>query len=263
MPEITKHKPGNFCWLDLATTDPEAAKQFYAQLFDWSVEDMPAGEGMTYTFLRRRGKDVAALSLMDKAQQDQGVPPYWFTYVAVEKADEAVKKAASLGGTPLLDAFDVLDAGRMSIIQDPTGAMFGLWEPKQHTGAGLVYEPGSLCWNELLTNDPAKAETFYRGLFGWGKRMMDLGGGREYTVYENGGEPTAGMMKITPDMGPTPSNWLPYFSVTDCDGAAAQVEKLGGEVMVPPTDVPDTGRFAVARDPQGAAFAFIKMNAPA
>lgn len=263
MPEITKHRPGNFCWLDLATTDTAAAKTFYSRLFDWTMEDMPAGEGMTYTILYRGGKDVAGLSLMQKEQRDQGVPPYWFTYVAVEDAVAAAKKAASLGGALLADAFDVMDAGRMAIVQDPTGAVFGMWEPKSHIGTRLIGEPGSLAWTELMTTDTAKAEAFYRGLFGWGKNVMDMGEAGIYTVYQNGGEPAAGMMKITPDMGPMPPNWMAYFAVPDCDATAKQITTLGGTICVPPTDIPNVGRFGTAQDPQGAAFAFITMIPPA
>jgi len=122
MPEVTKHDPGRFCWIELATTDPEAAKRFYGDLFDWSAEDRPAGEGMLYTMLRLHGKEVGGLYRLDDQRRQAGVPPHWFTYVLVKSADESAKKAASLGGTVVQEAFDVMDVGRMAVIQDPTGA---------------------------------------------------------------------------------------------------------------------------------------------
>src|SRR5262245_47119948 len=166
MPEVTKHNPGTFCWVELATTDPAAAKRFYGDLFDWSVEDMPAGEGMTYTMLKLGGKNAGALYHLDEDRRKAGVPPHWFTYVAVTSADESAKKAASLGGTVVQQPFDVMDVGRMAVLQDPTGAHFAVWEPKRHHGTGIVGEPGSHVWTELLTTDTKKAGDFYSKLFG-------------------------------------------------------------------------------------------------
>ena len=266
MPEITKHQPGTFCWLTLNTSDAAGAKKFYSNLFDWATEDVPAGEGMTYTLLRMRGRDVAGLSQMDPSQCAPGQeppPPHWFTFVAARSAAETARKAGSLGGTIMMEAADVLDVGRMAVIQDPSGGIFGLWEPLAHPGAGVMNEPGSLCWTELMTHDPAKADVFYRGLFGWSKQTMDMGAPDPYTMFEHGGRPAAGMMKITPDMGPMPSNWMVYFQVNDCEHTAKRVGELGGQILVPPSDAPGVGRFAVAQDPQGAVFAFIRMNPPA
>ncbi|HET9234968.1 MAG TPA: VOC family protein, partial [Candidatus Eisenbacteria bacterium] len=164
MPEVSKHKPGMFCWIELATTDPAGAKRFYSELFGWAANDMPAGEGMTYTMLQLGGKDVGGLYRMQPEQEQGGVPPHWFTYVAVGSADDAAKKAASLGATVIMPPFDVLDVGRMAALQDPTGAHFAVWEARRHSGTGIVGEPGTHCWTELMTTDTRKAGEFYNKL---------------------------------------------------------------------------------------------------
>jgi hypothetical protein len=249
MPQVTKHAPGSFCWPELATTDAEGAKAFYGGLFGWTATDSPAGPDMVYTMLKLRGLDAGALYGMDSKQQ-QGVPPHWNAYVAVENADESAEKAKSLGGTVVMGPFDVMDVGRMAIIKDPTGATFCLWQARKHIGVGVKNEPGALTWCELDTRDLAKAKAFYTALFGWTTKDSP-----EYTEWMLGGEPIGGMMSIPKEWGDVPPSWLTYFAVADADATAAKAKELGGKVIVPPMDIPGTGRFSVLADPQGAVFA--------
>jgi len=261
MPEVTSHAPGNFCWIELATNDPEGAKKFYSAVFGWEADDTPAGPDMVYTMLRIRGLDVAAMYKLGAEEAAAGIPPHWNSYIAVASADEAAKKAASLGGKVIVDAFDVMEHGRMAVIQDPLGAAFCVWQAKAHFGVKLVGETGTFGWDELWTTDRKKAAEFYTGLFGWKTKGGDetLAGG-PYTEWINGGQSIGGMMEITPEMGPVPPNWLPYFMVDDCNASADKAKALGGKLFVPPTDIPTVGRFSVVADPQGAMFAIIKLS---
>jgi predicted enzyme related to lactoylglutathione lyase len=262
MPEVTSHVPGSFCWIELNTSDPAAAKKFYSGLFNWEAEDMPAGPDMVYTMLKIRGLEIGAMCGLQPEQKAHGIPPHWMSYVAVESADDAAKKAASLGGTVMADAFDVMDVGRMAIIQDPQGATFCVWQAKAHIGAKLVGETGTFGWDELWTTDRKKATEFYKGLFGWGAKEGDMGGMGVYTEWQNGGQSIGGMLEIAPEMGPVPPNWLPYFMVEDCNATTDKAAASGGKVSVPPTDIPNVGRFSVIQDPQGAMFAIIKLTGP-
>lgn len=256
--EMTAYSPGTFCWTDLATTDPGAAKKFYSELLGVTVKE--AEGGVPYTLLQLKGKDVAGLSELMKEQKEQGIPPHWLSYVSVSNADEAAEKAKSLGGKILMKAFDVMTIGRMAVLQDPTGAVFAVWQPKEHIGARYFGEPGSLCWNELMTTNTDAAGSFYTQLFNWTAETTPMGPGMVYTVFKRSNQPLAGMMAITKDMGPVPPNWMVYFAVDDCDQRAKLAEKLGAKTLVPPTDIPNTGRFATFMDPQGAAFAIIKLT---
>jgi predicted enzyme related to lactoylglutathione lyase len=259
MQETTAYKPGTFCWIELATTDGEAAKKFYTELFGWTATDNPMSADMIYTTLHLDGKAVGALYGMPPDMKNQGIPPNWLSYVATANADETAAKAKELGATVLQEPFDVMTFGKMSVIKDPTGAVFAIWQAGTSKGAGIFNVPGSLCWNELMTTDTAKDGEFYAGLFGWGKETMNMGP-MEYTMFSNDGRGAGGMLKITPEMGPIPPNWLGYFAVDDCDAKVKKATELGAKVMKPADDIPGIGRFAILIDPQGAAFPIIKLD---
>jgi len=249
------HAPGSFCWIELATTDGPGAKKFYSELFGWEAEDSPVGPGMVYTMLRLNGKDVGAL--FEKGETMKDMPTYWASYISVASADETVAKAKALGGSIMKEAFDVMDVGRMAVIADPTGAHFCVWQPKKHQGIGIKGEPNSLTWNELLTNDTAKASDFYTKLFGWVAQTH--GQPTPYTEFMNGDTHAGGMMQIQPAWGPVPPHWGIYFAVEDTDAAFAKATSLGATAIVPPMDIEKVGRFATIKDPQGAVFSIIKL----
>jgi len=252
-----KHPAGNFCWFELGTSDQNAAKEFYIGLFGWRFNDspLPPEMGGVYTTLMKVDKDVGAMYQL--SPQHQGAPPHWMLYVAVDSADETAAKVAELGGEALFPPFDVMEHGRMAIFKDPTGATLSIWESKAHFGADLVGAPGSACWGELATTDVKRAGAFYSSLFGWS--MKESTDAMPYTEFSNQGQPIGGMM---PTQGPQyqsiPPHWMVYFAVDDCDAAAEKAKELGGELCVPPTDIPKVGRFAVVQDPQGAVFSIFK-----
>jgi predicted enzyme related to lactoylglutathione lyase len=262
MPTVTTHAPGTFCWLDLAAHDAEAAKRFYTQLFGWEAADNRYGpdEGDVYTMYRLGGKDVAASYGMDPNQKMMGMPSAWLCYVAVADAGAAAAQARSLGATVVADAFDVMDSGRMALVQDPTGALIALWQPNTHRGMGLRDEAGTAGWFELATNDTARAKEFYTALFGWTASTMDTG--VEYTVFHGPTGMAGGMYGITKEMGEMPPCWLPYFVVDGTEAAIGTAKELGGAVLHGPMDMPGVGRTALLQDPQGAAFYVITLAAP-
>ncbi|HKO95808.1 MAG TPA: VOC family protein [Pyrinomonadaceae bacterium] len=261
MQEIPGFAPGTFCWVELGTSDGEAAKKFYTELFGWTFQDNPIGPDMVYTMLQQDGKDVGALYKLMPDMVAQGVPPHWLSYVSVASADESAAKAKDAGGTLMKEPFDVMTHGRMAVVQDPAGAVFALWQAGTHSGAGIYNVPGSFCWNELATTDTAKAGDFYTKLFGWIKDVQNFGP-MEYTMFVNGERPAGGMYKMPAEMGNIPPHWLVYFAVDDCDASAQKATDLGATIMAPPSDIPGIGRFAIVVDPQGAAFAIIKLENP-
>jgi len=254
--EFNAHAPGTFSWVELATTNQQAGVQFYRSLFGWGLNESPMGPDETYSMFTLRDREVAAAYTMRPEEQQAGVPPHWNLYVTVADVDASAKHAQELGGTVLAPPFDVMDVGRMAVIQDPTGATFCLWTAKTHIGAKILSEPGSLCWSELATRDTKAAEAFYTSLFGWTPKHAAPGSPMEYTEFHHDGRPSVGMMPM-PEMVPAhvPSHWMPYFAVADCDLAAETARQLGADVVVAPQDIPTTGRFSVLRDPQGAMFA--------
>jgi len=251
MGERTQYTPGTFSWADLATTDQPAARSFYSDLFGWSATENPVGEGSSYSMMSIDGKDVAAIATQPQQQRDAGAPPAWNSYITVESADQALERAKELGGTVHAPAFDVFEAGRMGVVQDPQGAFFMVWEPKAHIGASLVNAHGALSWDELASSDMKASAGFYSQLFGWTVEPVE---GMQFpymTIKNAAGRNNGG---IRPTMDSEPPNWLVYFGVDELKAVVSKVGELGGGTISGPMDI-GVGSIAVVRDPQGAVFA--------
>jgi predicted enzyme related to lactoylglutathione lyase len=254
MGERTHYEPGTFCWVGLATSDPAAAERFYTSLLGWEAKELSRGEAGTYTMLRRSAHDVAILYRQQPEARAAGAPPHWTSYISVVDADATAARAGELGGAAVFrEPFDVLDAGRVAAISDPTGAIVSLWQPRSRIGATLVNEVGTLCWNELATTDVERAKLFFGELFGWDYETDDRG----YVSITNAGRRNGGIRGQTGDERGIPPNWLPYFKVEDADAAARQAEQRGGRRQRPMSDI-GIGRFASIADPQGAEFAVVQ-----
>lgn len=258
MPKKESYAEGTPNWVDLQSTDPEAAKTFYSGLFGWRFDDMPVPGGSAYSMALKDGEFVTALSAQAPQVAEQGLPSLWNTYIAVDDVDSATKTAAESGGTVLMEPFDVMDAGRMSVVADPTGAVVSFWQANQHVGAALVNEPGTLIWNELLTDDGETAYAFYGKVLGVTTEVTDMGTG-PYTLLKVGGEMVAGSM--APSMEGLPNHWHVYFAVEDMDASLEKVRQLGGQVINGPMPTP-IGPMATISDPQGAVFSLFQPSTP-
>jgi uncharacterized protein len=261
MSERTEYAPGTPSWTDLATPDLAASQQFYGALFGWDFESQDTGSPENpYVMARQRGKDIAGMMTLSPDMQAGGMPPVWSTYVTVTDVEASTAKAKELGGAVLSGPMDVMDAGRMSVLADPPGAVFCIWEPKASIGAQLVNEPFSMSWNELVSTDLDAAKAFYAGLFGWNGQTQEMEGGMQYTVWLLGEGGVGGAMD--PPMPGMPSFWGVYFAVEDCDATVAKAKELGASVVSGPMDIPEIGRFATMSDPQGAMFSVVKNAGP-
>ena len=257
--QVVKNYPdGVFSWVDLGTTNSEGAKSFYGDLFGWSFLDVPTSSGVIYSMAQLEGYMVAGLGPMDPESQAQGVPPHWTSYVKHNDVDAVAARAADAGGVVMMPPFDVDESGRMTIIQDPTGAMFGVWQPGTHIGAQLVNIPNTLVWNELQTRDIDEAQAFYSTVFDWTYQTDAQG----YVLCKADDRIQAGMMAMTEDMADVPPNWTHYFLVEDAEAFVEETKKLGGNVIVPPTSAGEIGDFSVLQDPQGAVFSVMRYDQP-
>jgi uncharacterized protein len=252
-----RYEPGTFCWVELATTDPAGAKAFYTGLFGWEAEDVPAGEGATYTLLRLDGDEVCGLYALDAARREAGVQPHWLSHVSVEDAEAVASRSRELGGTVEGGVVDVGEHGRFAIVRDPSGANLVAWETGAGGGARRVNDPGCMTWNELQTREPERMAAYYAELFGWKMEAQREDANLAYVVIKNGGKSNGGIMPVTEQQGDAPSFWLAYFTVASSDDAAARTQELGGRVYAGPMNI-GAGRIAVLADPQGAAFAIFE-----
>jgi predicted enzyme related to lactoylglutathione lyase len=246
-------------WIDLSSTDPAGARDYYAKLFGWKAEPEkdPAAGG--YAIARLEGKDVAGIG----GTQDPNAPSAWMVYIGTRDATSVAKKIEAAGGKVVGPPFDVMDAGRMAVFQDPTGAFISVWQPQTMPGFAVQRKAGAFSWAELNARGIADAKQFYKKVFTWGEKNTPMGEGQsDYTEFMLGDESIAGGMEMNP-MVPkeVPSYWMVYFGATNVDQAFDKAVKLGGKEMVPPQDFPG-GRFAIVSDPQGAMFGLMSSDQP-
>ena len=255
---MTAPSPATPIWFDLATSDLAAAQEFYTGLFGWTAEAAAEGGVGGYTNFLRDDALVAGVGQLFEA----GHRTAWTLYIASDDVAALPDRVEAAGGTTLMPPMDITDYGRLAIFADPAGAVFGVWQAGPHRGAELVDQAGSVVWCELATRDVDEAKAFYHAVFGW--QPVDRPSGPvAYTVFSSHGTDVAGMIPMMDDKWPAdlPPHWMIYFGVDDCGATAARAERLGGEVVVPPRDVPP-GRFAVLADPQGGVFSVISMSPP-
>lgn len=248
---------GTPCWVDVMVTDPAAAKQFYAGVFGWDIQDGPAEMG-DYSMCLLNGRPVAAIT---PKPDDNPFPDVWSTYLASDDLEATVAKAKEAGGTFMMEPMDVMTQGRLAFGMDPTGAPYGIWQGGDHKGLGVVNEPSAVIWNELMTRDYEVAKAFYGSVFGY--QYDEIGDGTNFlysTIKRSDGEVVAGLGAMGPEVPAelTPQ-WATYFNVADTDATAAEAAELGATVSVEPMDTP-FGRVAVIRGPQGETFSI--MTAP-
>jgi predicted enzyme related to lactoylglutathione lyase len=253
------YAPGTPSWVELSSPDPDASVAFYGDVLGWSATEPGPAETGGYRMFQCDGKNVAGLM----GHMQEGQPTAWATYISVADADEAARKVQAAGGTQVVSPMDVMDLGRMAVFADPTGAVFGVWEPRAFAGADLVNEPVSLVWNEVHTHDTEAGKAFYEAVFGWSAGKPSFEGAPDtYTVWQLQDHNVGGMMEMVEGMFPpdTPPHWSVCFAVADAEDTVAKAREHGGSIAAEPVDMP-IGRFAAIVDPQGAAFTIMQPAA--
>ena len=246
---------GTPCWVDLTSANIEAATAFYGPVIGWSFVDTGEEFGH-YTLAQVNGRSAAAIG----SQQDPSQPVAWTVYLASDDVDATSASAAANGGTVLAEPFDIPGTGRMSVVMDPAGAAFGVWQAGGMIGSEIYNEPGGLTWTDTRLTDPAAAKDFYSAIFGYRDMPMEGAPGGDYWLYDLGGDPVGGMGGMMGAPEGTPSHWVAYFSVADVDASVATATAAGGTLLGPPMDTP-FGRMAFLTDPENAVFALAGLPA--
>jgi len=264
MSERTEYAPGEFCWVDLATTDVEGATSFYDGLLGVEAQDAPGDPDQTrgYGFLTKGGKMVAGIG---PVQSDEGHSA-WASYIKVEDADATAEAAGSAGGSVFFGPVDLPnDSGRVAMLRDAEGAFVGIVQQNRHPGAQVVNEPGAWRWSNLMTRDLDGAKRFYGDVFGWTATHDDAAPpGIElwHVQGERWPEGLGGAMAISGDLpAEMPPHWQVYFEVERTDEAIERATTAGAKVGFGPIDVP-AGRIATLVDPQGAVVSLIESRWP-
>lgn len=260
MAMMTAYRQGQLSWIDLMAKDMSTAKEFYGSLFGWAVEDQDTQGGPPYAIFTLNDQHVCGLGEMNDEMKSSGMPPVWNSYIAVDDVQAIVEIAASLGAKTVMPPMQVMDAGYMAIVSDPTGAFISFWQKINHGGAQLVNEPGTWCWNEIITDNPEEAQSFYADLFGW-TFTKDDSPENDYWVHQLNGRNNGGMMRKPAEMDQIPNHWNAYFHVADIKASLEKLQSLGGQVFAPPFEV-SVGTISVVADPQGGSFCLIQLSVP-
>jgi uncharacterized protein len=257
MTTMINKKAGDFCWMELATSDLTKAKTFYSDLFAWQGETHNMSQGGEYAMMGPEGSEIAGGFEITNEMREQGMAPHWNNYVHVANVDEMIDKAASLGATILMTPTNIGEHGRMAVFTDPTGAVLSLWQPKDpNVKQPTPKTPGMFSWNELATDDTEKAKTFYCDLFGWTAETQMMGE-MEYTAFSNQGTAIAGMLAKQADWE-IPNCWCVYFTVSNIDNAIKEAARLGGKAMMDVMTLPGVGKLVMISDPQDSLFFLIE-----
>lgn len=259
MPTFESYEPGWPCWIDLMSPDVEASVRFYTSVFGWDAENQFDDDGnRVYTMFQLGGHDVAGLGGQPPGMG--GMPAMWNTYICTEDAEATAAKVEAAGGSTMMPPMQVMAAGHMAIFADPTGAVFSVWQPGEHRGAGVANDANTWSWNELMSRDLPAAQRFYTEVFGWGYDSQEMADGSTYHVVrggENGG--LAGMMAMPAEMPEmVPNHWMVYFTVESVDATVEIATGSGGQVVNPAFDVPGVGRMATLHDAQGGSFSLMQ-----
>ncbi len=242
------------CWFELSSTDVAKSRAFYCALFDWQCVDQDMGEFGVYSFLRNANGVIGAMWQMPKAQQEMGAPSNWGAYFKVADCDQSTKLAESLGATIIAGPMDVGMNGRMSVLTDPSGAFFNLWQAKLDTNDFVMFETHAVGWVELASKNADAAKSFYQTLLAWQYQHNQLpeGVGGVYSEYQVADTRYGGVMQMDHRWGELPSHWSIYVLVDNVDACLEKTLALGGQVCVPAFDAPGVGRIAMITDPAGA-----------
>ncbi|GGT28551.1 hydrolase [Streptomyces chromofuscus] len=240
-------------WADAMHSDVEGAKAFYGDVLGWTFGEVETDLG-TYSQAYANGKAVAAVVPPMPGQESQA---QWCLYFASRDVVATAGRIRDRGGQVLMEPVRVGDAGSMCLAGDPTGVVFGVWQPGTHKGFEAPMEqPGAYCWAEVFTREPEKSDTFFCAVFPYTAQQME-DDGVDFRIFNLGGNPVLGRMKMTDEFPPEAPHYINvYFTVTDCDDAVARATELGGVLRFGPMDSP-FGRFAAISDPQGANFSVI------
>jgi uncharacterized protein len=262
--QITESKPGMPCWFELASSNSQESFNFYHQLFGWKRTDMDLGPMGIYSFLSKENGTIGALCEMQPEQKQQGAPSVWAVYFAVENCDASTGRAVQLGATLLVPPMDVSEHGRMSVLNDPSGATFYLWQskPASNSGEFVMFEDHAIGWVELASKDTAESRRFYGALFGWDflESPIPIADAGQYIEFAVGQTRYGGLLPMNEQWGDVPPHWGIYIMVPDVDACVSKAKELGGNICLAPFEAPGVGRIGMISDPTGANCYVIQLK---
>jgi predicted enzyme related to lactoylglutathione lyase len=246
---------GKLVWVDLITTDPEKAVQFYSTVFGWQATYFSDEK---YIELSRDGRPICSVVLFEDEEAQDG-DARWLVSVSVDDVDEASQRAVDSGGSLLESPTDLPDRGRYSVVSDSQGAILMLLRATGGDSGDDLIVVDEWAWAELWTDDPNEAETFYKSLVGYDSlRFPDESGG-ELILLGSDGKARATIVSLPwDDVEP---NWIPYIPVANVADTLKRIEDAGGATLLKSDDSDGTvAAAALVVDPTGGVFAIQQIE---
>jgi uncharacterized protein len=228
MVDIDVHVPGMPVWVDAMVPTLEklaALKEFLTGVFAWDWQHGEADTGY-YSIATHRGHAVLGLGQME------GTSGTLVTYFSTNDAAAGVARAKELGARVIVEATPILELGHMALVMDPTGVVHGLWQARDFTGFGALYEVGAPGWFDHVSADPERAALYYRDLTGHSLIEPEAG----LRVLSAGEQWFASVS--SPQVLADQSHWNPIYLVSSLEGARDAVLAGGGRVLVEEMPVP-------------------------
>ncbi|HEX3474945.1 MAG TPA: VOC family protein [Kofleriaceae bacterium] len=242
---------GRFVWFEYVSQDAKKAQGLFGELFGWSTKSVPMPDGEYTMIAAPDGRTIGGYFATPPGETQAR----WLPYLQVQSAADIAARVKKLGGSVIKEPHKVGDFATMAVVADPHGAGLALWQPTKAEDPGKP-TTGHFCWNELASKDPRASVAFYTQIGGFTEKSMDMGAMGTYHVLESDGQQRAGIM--AQQMPEQPHAWLPYVQVANADQTVEKAKRLGTTIVVPPTPIPNVGRFAIFVDPQGAPTAILQ-----
>lgn len=240
---------GQPSWFDVMVPDVKKAAEFYHAIFGWDY----IANGEDYGFYHMAMLQERTVAGIGQAPEGSNIPAVWTVYYAAVDVDALSQKVIDLGGAVINEPMDVPEQGRMAIVQDPTGAVFGLWQAINHIGAGITDVHGAMAWCEVNTPDAEASLAFYNALFGTTADKLELASS-PYYLLKQGETTVGGILQMNEEWQGVPPHWMAYFHVDDVAATCKKVLATGGKVCIEPFMLEDGRHIAVIDDPFGATF---------
>jgi len=252
VPKTAPAPRGAPCWIEIFTSEPGPAEEFYGRLFGWTTDRSSSG----YVNFYNQRRLVAGCMRNDGRS---GAPDNWSVYLSTNDVGTTAAAATAHGGRVLVPPSDVAHKGRFAILADIGGAAIGAWQPGSQDGFDIVGAAGEPRRFELLTRDYTASVEFYNNVFGWDTQVAGATDESRYTTLGEGGDTALAEIRDATNVLPreAPSAWNVYFGVKDAAATIAHARKLGGSVATPISQSP-YGQVAQLVDQAGVTFKIIQ-----
>lgn len=250
---------GKLVWADLATSDPDAARRFYGELFGWTFTSVGSG-GQAYALAHLDGAAIAGIVRRADRSEERS-RSRWIPFLSARDVPATERAVAHAGGKSLVASRTIAARGTLAVFADAEGAVFGALDSTSGDPGDYLPEVGDWIWAQLLSRNADKAAAFYAGLAGYVPVEAESAASSRSLLLTRDGYARASILQIPAGHEELRPDWLLYVRVADVSKASASAERLGGRILLAASAALYQGRVAVIADPGGAPVGLLQWDA--